>query len=402
MIWLNPWAWLGLLGVALPIAIHLLGRGHARVVRFPSLRFLDPSRLLPTKRARIQDPLLLACRVAIVAVAALALAQPLLMTSGRRRVLDRGLARAIIVDTSASMRRATIRGPALVDSALTLGASLAAEAQTSVVVPTPDPALAIDGAVAWVAKQARRGEIMIISDFQLGTIDRGDLRGVPSTVGIGLRRIAARDSSGAQLSGANDTTARIRVSVLAGPTDAAELRVLETAATTTVVPLPVDSTRAIAIVFSRYPARASVVSLLKAPRDAWKLQLLGEARRNVLRVAAAGDASIEGKQQFVLLTDAAPVSLEAAQLVSLARRATSIAPAAGELEPESVADADLRAWERSASEASAAQHRPLDANGPSDARWLWAVVLLLLLVEWRLRDTKTATETRREEPARAA
>ena len=78
MIWQNPWAWLGMVGVALPILIHLLGRGHARVLRFPTLRFIDPSRLLPTKRSRIQDPLLLAVRVAIVGCAAIALAQPLL------------------------------------------------------------------------------------------------------------------------------------------------------------------------------------------------------------------------------------------------------------------------------------------------------------------------------------
>src|ERR1700749_1932101 len=100
MIWLNPWAWAGVIGVALPILIHLLGRGHAQVLKFPTLRFLDASRLLPTKRTRIHDPLLLAVRVAILLFAAAALAQPLVLTNGRKASLDRGLARAIIVDTS--------------------------------------------------------------------------------------------------------------------------------------------------------------------------------------------------------------------------------------------------------------------------------------------------------------
>src|SRR5205807_1608529 len=105
MIWLNPWAWAGLVMVALPVAIHLLGRGHARVYKFPTLRFLDASRLMPTRRTRVRDLLLLVVRVAILASAVGALAQPLLLTDGRARALDRGLARAIVVDTSASMSR---------------------------------------------------------------------------------------------------------------------------------------------------------------------------------------------------------------------------------------------------------------------------------------------------------
>src|ERR1700733_3419774 len=105
MIWLNPWAWIGAVGIALPIAIHLLGRGHARVHRFPTLRFLDASRLLPTRRTRIHDPLLLAVRCGAIVLAAAALARPLVVTATRKQSLDRGLARAIVVDTSASMRR---------------------------------------------------------------------------------------------------------------------------------------------------------------------------------------------------------------------------------------------------------------------------------------------------------
>ena len=115
MIWLNPWAWLGLLGVALPVLIHLLGRGHARVHRFPTLRFLGASRLLPTRRTRIHDLPLLLVRIGAVALAVAALAQPLVLTAKRARSLDRGLARAIVVDTSASMRRATPGGTSAIE-----------------------------------------------------------------------------------------------------------------------------------------------------------------------------------------------------------------------------------------------------------------------------------------------
>ena len=63
--WLAPAALLGLALVALPIAIHLLVRQHARMLAFPSLRFLRETQLAAFRRRTIQDAALLACRVAI-------------------------------------------------------------------------------------------------------------------------------------------------------------------------------------------------------------------------------------------------------------------------------------------------------------------------------------------------
>ena len=94
MIWQNPWAWAGLGFLALPVLIHLLGRGQAPRRVFPTLRFLPPSRSLPTKRRRIRDPLLLAVRLGILTAAVVALAQPFFVTSKRRSELSRGVARA--------------------------------------------------------------------------------------------------------------------------------------------------------------------------------------------------------------------------------------------------------------------------------------------------------------------
>ncbi|MFI5311756.1 MAG: BatA domain-containing protein, partial [Gemmatimonadales bacterium] len=73
MTWLNPWAWAGLVVVGLPVFIHLLGRARARPQRFPTLRFVDPSRLLPRRFTRPHDPLVLAVRVLIFAAAVAAL-----------------------------------------------------------------------------------------------------------------------------------------------------------------------------------------------------------------------------------------------------------------------------------------------------------------------------------------
>lgn len=426
MIWLNPWAWLGIAGVALPIVIHLLGRGHARVIKFPSLRFLDASRLLPTRRSRVQDPLLLAVRVAIVGLAALALAQPLLLTTERKQALDRGLARALIVDTSASMLRRTANRT-LMDSARVIATQLAAGAQTSIAVETGDPATAVSGAIAWLARQGRRGELVLLSDFQRGQIERADLAGVPSSVGIVLRQLtpASADTVRSRALAVGRTSeARVRATatgadiewlpstatdsvnvpleLLAGPGDGSALTALRAAVATVAVPLPIDTSRSIAVLFAHYPSRDAIVASLRPPHAAWALALLAQARRGALPMAAAGEATIDGKRRFVLATNAEPASVDAATLVSLARRATSSAPPAYERQLATVSDAELRTWERPAQESSPAQHRPLDDAGPSDGRWLWALVLALLLVEWRLRRPRPTADASREEHARAA
>src|SRR5687768_7886986 len=114
MIWQNPWAWVGLLVLGVPVLIHLLGRRSARVQPFPTLRFLQTSSLLAIRRTRLSDRVLLAVRIGILAAAVAALAQPRLLTASRERNLGRALARAIVLDTSASMERATPNGePAL-------------------------------------------------------------------------------------------------------------------------------------------------------------------------------------------------------------------------------------------------------------------------------------------------
>lgn len=427
MIWLNPWAWLGVLGIALPIAIHLLGRGHARVIRFPSLRFVDVSRLLPTRRSRIQDPWLLAVRVAIVAVAALALAQPLLLTRGRRRALDRGLARAIIVDTSASMRRSVVPGRSALDSAMATGKQLAATAQTSIVVQSNDPAAALAGAVAWIARQERRGEIVLLSDFQRGQIDVADFAGVAAQTGIVLRKMAPSDSGissaifslggraidarasvtavgtdVAWTAAHRDSTVNPAVKLFAGAGDANRLAALQSVASMVAVPLPLDTTRAIGILFPGYSAHDAIAASLRATRFSWAVALLANARREALPVVSAGDGIIEGQRRFILVTSASAASIDAARLVSLARQSVSTAPAPAELEPATVAESDLRRWERAPAESSPSQHRPLDDDGPSDGRWLWALVLVLLVVEWRLRRPAQLAREASQERARAA
>jgi hypothetical protein len=97
---------LGLLAVSLPIVFHLIRRMPKGEFEFSSLMFLSPSPPRLTRRSRLENILLLILRGAIVSLLAFAFARPFLRqqlppdpsNSEQRRV-------AIVVDTSASMRR---------------------------------------------------------------------------------------------------------------------------------------------------------------------------------------------------------------------------------------------------------------------------------------------------------
>src|ERR1700704_1365916 len=96
MFWLNPSALFALAAVAAPILIHILIQRKAERFPFPTLRFLQPTRLAAIRRHLIEDWPLLAIRVALLAAAAAALAGPLIVTSARRQAWDRRVARAIV------------------------------------------------------------------------------------------------------------------------------------------------------------------------------------------------------------------------------------------------------------------------------------------------------------------
>ena len=77
---LNPWMLLGLAGVLLPVLAHLLSRKKYDIVEWGAMQFLelDPS---ARRRLRLEELLLLAVRMGLVALLAIALARPWL--SGR-------------------------------------------------------------------------------------------------------------------------------------------------------------------------------------------------------------------------------------------------------------------------------------------------------------------------------
>lgn len=308
MIWQQPWAWLGLLAVAAPIIIHLLGLGRSPTRRFPTLRFFDISRLAPTRRTQLHDPWLLLLRVAILVAAVSALAQPFYASGAREQAYASSLARVVVLDTSASVQRA---GANALDSARRLAAELVAEADIGMVLESAAPGHALAGGDAWLAMQAQRGELVVLSDFQVGAVDTALLRRISAPTGIRLLRLAhtplpfpitteyrsgdraVRAVTSRTDSGPSNTT---QVLWSAGAqTDAPapeSVRVLSASAEDTAVRLANeasfaigpqlvalqdaaiarDSARRVTIVTPASPRRASVLATARVPREAWMLR----------------------------------------------------------------------------------------------------------------------------------
>src|SRR5262249_54773319 len=97
----NPAAWIGLLAVAGPVAIHILVQRKAERLPFPSLRFLQQTRLASIRRRVLEDRVLLAIRAAIVIAAVTALAGPLIITPARRQEWNARVVRAVVVEVAA-------------------------------------------------------------------------------------------------------------------------------------------------------------------------------------------------------------------------------------------------------------------------------------------------------------
>jgi hypothetical protein len=415
--WLNPWALLGLIGVVAPVLIHLLARGHARTRRFPSLRFIEPSQLLPTRRTRIQDPLLLAIRCAIVALAVLALARPLLLARGRKMEIERGVARAIVLDTSASMRRLTPSGNSALDSARRVARTLAGDATASIVIETAQPARQLEGAVAWLRQHYQRAELTVISDFQRGQIDSSDVQAVPGDVSVTLRRVPVvspsvmetpwasggrrvtvratprAQSMDAEWTVSSESVADSSVALVDPESDRAAINATRIAAGFEAVPLPRDSGRSVRIearglgdsvlgdsVLGDSATRRLGDSARYAP---WMVGLLARLHARgdpIPRSAVAGSGE---RRQLVLFMDSAAGSAAAARIVAEANRAISVAPRVAELEPETLSEREIEGLQQLPRAGGRA--RSADPNGQSDARWLWLAALVLLLIEIPLR-----------------
>lgn len=430
MTWLNPLALVGLLALAVPILVHLFGRRVARRLRFPSLRLLQLASTTPTTRSQPSDILLLVLRCAVVAAAALALAQPRWTTPGRSRQ-SLTPARVVVVDTSASTTRLTSDGR----SALEQAQALLDSSREGMLVQTNRPGANIAGAASWLGTRSGMREVVVISDFQRGAVSDGDLAAVPVGVGIRLQKVLTTARLDPMNAGDSAITVRfdpatddvdvtwqtlvsdstaLPFTVFSAPDDEVAARA-SIAAAARLYPRTA-STHAIAFVFPGYPGTAALASHLEPLRQPWQGDFLlalnrhplfrdntsaaeprpctqngALALRNAQGVPAAALGSLKSgsSHELVVFSCVEAGSLAGtALLAAVVGAAGQVAPFP-ELEPTTVPDETLRQWERPATET---EPRGKDETSP-DGRWLWLLALgLLVAEEWfrRKRPSRPA------------
>jgi len=98
-----PWILAAGAAVAIPIIIHLRMRQKPRLQVFPAMRFLQKSLVFNTARLRIRHWLLLATRMAMLALLAVLIARPVLPAFISASDFSKPAAVIVVVDNSASM-----------------------------------------------------------------------------------------------------------------------------------------------------------------------------------------------------------------------------------------------------------------------------------------------------------
>jgi len=99
----SPWMLWGLLGVAIPIVIHLLRQRRPRVVPWAAMRFVRAAIQKRQRQIRIESWLQVLIRGALLACLAFALAEPFLERFGLTAASASATHRILVVDSSFSM-----------------------------------------------------------------------------------------------------------------------------------------------------------------------------------------------------------------------------------------------------------------------------------------------------------
>jgi len=369
--WMAPAALAGIGLVVLPIAIHLLVRQPARRLLFPSLRFLRETQLAALRRRTIQDAWLLLCRCLIVAIAAIALAGPVFQSDARREAFSARTSRAIIAIGA-------------IDDATT--AALREGAFKSEVFNRAALLDAIADATRWLdAQPPSSREILVAGQLRRGDVTAADLSAMPSDIGIRFHPLNS------------EAPAETIVPILTrrdGRLTRIDRAVTLTSDATTVA----DRTQSI--------VPEGLVAIAASPDDT---ELANAALR------AALDAGVPWMDfttpVIVVWEGGSPAPRPNARVIDMAvpKPAASAADAVHAAlvrgtrhplveEPIAITREQLDRWTRSPGPVSPAA--PLSDEG--DRRWMWAMVLLLLMVETWLRRPVRATEAEQSEEARVA
>jgi hypothetical protein len=450
--WLQPAALFGLILAVVPLLIHLLRTRRADRIAFPSIRFIRPSTTAAVRLRAPSDWSLLAVRAGIVTATVLALAQPIWLTPGRLDRWNALTARAILVDTSESMRRSTTSGRSAAAAAADAATAEQKSAAHAFRIDSDTLSRDIGRAVVWLrtAPPARR-ELVIVSDAQRGTLE-GALSRIPPEIGVrvvevgeekrnatidGFRRLGAGRLPGRSqqitLTGdATQLTSTVGVTswgphlqLVTAARDTADGHSLLEAVAAAGAPMP-PADQGVVFEFPAHgrPSRATgaaaepwmVKTILRlqqdedlqrlargavadsSPRAAagttdarWTVLARDENGQAIVSAAASGDELL-----VVVGTPVSSFFSAAVVRATLAARQGSLA--SPEAEVLRTPRPTLAAWSRPPGPVDRAAWRHADR---SDARWLWLVVVVLLMVEQWLRTRPVAISVERETRAAA-
>ena len=361
--WIAPTALIGFLLVALPVIVHLLARHQARVLAYPSLRFLHETQLAALRRRSIQDAALLVCRIAVIAIAALALAGPVLRTPSRTAGHANRISRAIVTIGS---------GDQSAIAAAATGAIASATFTRAVVAD------ALADAARWLDRQPPSArEIVVIGDLHRGAVDESDLLSVPPPIGLRFVPIARSpppEQTMSILSRRAGVLMRIDRQVRL---DADTTRVSEIGA----APIPNDLVTIVAASEDSDLAAAALRAALDAGMP-WS----DFERRVVIVWDGAPQAPSGGATTVVRMAVPSPP----ASAADAVRDALASVSRSELRDPVAITAGQLARWTRVPGPPS--PDAPLSDEG--DRRWLWAAALALLALEWLLRRAASAAKAK--------
>ncbi len=375
--WLAPAVLLGTLLVVVPIAIHLLVRQQGRRVAYPSLRFVSPSALAAFRRRTVQDAALLACRMAIIVAAVLALAGPVLQTETRSAAHGSRVARAVILLPGTPAEAAE---------------AAAGDAFVSRTFARANLEDAIAGAVQWLEEQPPASrEVVFTGAFRRGQLTTAGLQVIPPPTGIRFATttgavserdvvlpILRRQDGELVFEQRRVHLADDQTRVSPGPSAPAPAEVLQIEAA------PDDRALAAASV------RAALEDGVRWSQEDLRVLVVWEGADEAAVQRAVNGAMV------VRMGRPEPASSAASAVIAAVEQVT--APPTNNLEPVRMDEAQLRAWSR-APGGVPADARPADEG---DRRWFWALALALMALEHVLRRAARPATTESAVEARVA
>jgi len=389
MIWGMPTAVWALLALAVPVLVHTLVRRRSRPTPFPTLRFIPHTRLASIERRALEDVVLLAIRLGVLAAAVAAVAAPLLVTRARRAAWDAVTVRAEVA----------VSVPPRGDANWSIAAETAAEG--------------ISQALAWLElQQPGRRELIVRSAFPIGSFSATDVAGIPASVGIRLERagalpasrrfpapsVLAREDVGSSVRLRRETLLdRDRTSVQDAGTGETAIPPIEIVAPAARQRSADDVLRSVLV--DRVPAAAvsrsarielvdgmpaATAPVVEGIHEPW----MADAAAVVWRDASIRNPERAGRLRFLAegahLVVKADSTIADSALADLARSVfEALAPPVEQRREEilGITDGQLNAWSREPgpSETPSAEQRPWDG------RWFWLAALVLLSVEALVR-----------------